>query len=230
VNIVLVHGSYHGAWCWDLLTPELQRLGHSVTSVELPVSDRTAGATEYAEAILDQADWADPPVLVGHSMSGLVIPLVAANRPVRQLVFLAAFLPRPGMSAADQRQTEPIDAPTAPVTSEWTDLGDGLWAVGPDTATELFFHDAPPDVIAWAVQRLRPQSYRVMTEVSPLATWPTVSSSYIVCRDDRALNPDWAREAARERLGVQAVELDGAHSPFLSRPAELARTLESLIS
>ena len=50
----------------------------------------------------------------------------------------------------------------------------------------------------------------------------------IVCRDDRALNPEWARTAARARLGVDAVELDGGHSPFLTRPAELARLIDTL--
>jgi pimeloyl-ACP methyl ester carboxylesterase len=102
--------------------------------------------------------------------------------------------------------------------------------IGPNTATELFFHDAPRKVAAWAAGRLRPQSYRVMNEPSPLVAWPSVESDYIVCRDDRAVNPAWGRIAARERLGVEAVEMDGSHSPFLTRPAELADVIDSLIS
>jgi len=50
-----------------------------------------------------------------------------------------------------------------------------------------------------------------------------------VCRDDRAINPDWVRTAARVRLGTEAVEIDGGHSPHLSRPAELAALLDSLV-
>jgi pimeloyl-ACP methyl ester carboxylesterase len=230
VKIVLVHGSYHGPWCWDLLTPELERLGHEVVSVDLPVSDPAAGAAAYADAIFDQVDWTEPPVLVAHSMAGLVIPLVAGRQAVSRMVFLAAFLPRPGMSATEQRQVEPIDSPIPPQTAEWTDLGDGVWMVGPDTARELFFQDASADVAEWAIGHLRPQSYRVMTEVSPLVEWPSPPSSYIVCRDDHALNPDWARQAARERLGVEPTELDGGHSPFLTRPAELAEVLHQLVS
>jgi len=75
---------------------------------------------------------------------------------------------------------------------------------------------------------LRPQSYRVMNETTPLTAWPDVESRSIVCRDDRALNPSWVRAAARERLGVEAIELGGAHSPFLTRPGELAQVLHSL--
>jgi pimeloyl-ACP methyl ester carboxylesterase len=163
-------------------------------------------------------------------MGGLVIPLVAARRRVSRLVFLAAMLPRPGVSVADQRKAEPIDGLIAPKTAEWTDLGDDVWMIGPNTATELFFHDAPRKVAAWAAGRLRPQSYRVMNEPSPLVEWPSVESDYIVCRDDRAVNPAWGRVAARERLGVEAVEMDGSHSPFLTRPAELADVIDSLIS
>jgi pimeloyl-ACP methyl ester carboxylesterase len=103
-----------------------------------------------------------------------------------------------------------------------------VWSVGPDTATELFWHDAPPEVAAWAVARLRPQAYLVMNETSPLTAWPAVPGAYIACRDDRASNPEWGRRAARERLGVEAVELDGGHSPMLSRPAELAEVLDRL--
>jgi hypothetical protein len=67
-----------------------------------------------------------------------------------------------------------------------------------------------------------------MNEITPLTAWPDVASRSIVCRDDRAINPDWVRSAARDRLGTTAIELDGAHSPFLTRPAELARLLDSM--
>jgi pimeloyl-ACP methyl ester carboxylesterase len=228
MDFVLVHGAYHGAWCWDFLTPELERLGHRVVTVDLPISDPSLGAADYARAIEDALDPDTEPVLVGHSMTGLVIPLVAARRPIRRLVFLAAFLPSPGKSVSDQRSVEHIDAGLPPVHVEWTDLGDDVWMIGPRTATELFFHDAPPAVARWAMQRLRPQSYRVLTEITPLTTWPDVECRSIVCRDDRAINPVWVRSAARDRLGVQAIELGGGHSPFLTRPSELARLLDSI--
>ena len=228
MDIALVHGSYHGAWCWDFLRPELERRGHRVITMDLPISDPTLGAADYAKTIEDALDADTEPIVVGHSMAGLVIPLVAAHRPVRRLVFLAAFLPTPGKSANDQRATEPIDGRVPPSSAEWTDLGDDVWMVGPNTATELFFHDAPAAVARWATQRLRAQSYGVLKEITPLAAWPDVESRSIVCRDDRAINPAWVRAAARERLGVEAIELPGAHSPFLTRPRELAQVLDSL--
>jgi pimeloyl-ACP methyl ester carboxylesterase len=229
MDIALVHGSYHGGWCWDLLRPELERLGHRVLTPDMPISDPGLGADAYAQAVEDALGTVAEPVVVGHSMSGLVIPLVAARRPVRKLIFLAAFLPTPGKSVNEVRGTEPIDGRVAPTTAEWTDLGNDVWMVGPNTATEVFFQDAPPDIARWATERLRPQSYHVMNETTPLETWPDVECRSIVCRDDRAINPDWVRAAAHDRLGVEAVEIDGGHSPFMSRPAELAQLLHNLL-
>jgi pimeloyl-ACP methyl ester carboxylesterase len=228
MDIALVHGSYHGAWCWELLRPELERLGHRVITMDLPISDPALGAADYAQVVEEALDPKSEPMLVGHSMAGLVIPLVAAKRPIRRLVFLAAFLPSPGKSADEQRTSEAIDGRVPPVSAEWTDLGEDVWMIGPKTATELFYHDAPAPTARWAAQRLRAQSYAVLKETTPLAAWPDVESSSIVCRDDRAINPDWVRAAARERLGGAAIELVGGHSPFLTRPDELARILDAL--
>jgi hypothetical protein len=227
--LVLVHGSYHGAWCWERLAPELERLGHTVTAVDLPIRDPAAGASAYADAIEAQVDWAEPPAIIGHSTAGLTIPIVATRRPVRQLVFLTAMLPKPGLSANEQRAAEPIDGAGPSGSAEWTDLGDDVWLVGPKTATEMFFPDAAPLDAAWAASKLRPQSYRPMNELTPLTEWPDVALAYIVCRDDRAVNPDWARLAVRERLGIEPVEIDGGHSPFITRPMELAALIDSIL-
>jgi len=228
MHLVLVHGSYLGAWSWELVTPELERLGHTVTTVELPISDRAAGGSDYADTVIAAVDWRVPAVVVGHSMGGLVVPLVASRVPVVRMIFVAGYLPRPGECVLDQHLEERIDSPFAPSTSEWTDLGEGVWSVGPATAREIFFHDAPEDIATKAIERLRPQAYRVITERTPLVEWPPVPSWYIVLRDDRIVNPTWGREAARSRLGVEAVELPGGHCPLLSRPTDLARTLAEL--
>ena len=69
-----------------------------------------------------------------------------------------------------------------------------------------------------------------MTEITPLTAWPDVESRSIVCRDDRTINPAWVRTASRERLGIEPVEISGGHSPFLTRPVELALALDQLMT
>lgn len=72
---VLVHGGYHGPWCWDRLIPELELRGHWAVAVDLPIGDPGAGAAEYADAIVDVAREMGDVILGGHSMDGLVLPL-----------------------------------------------------------------------------------------------------------------------------------------------------------
>jgi pimeloyl-ACP methyl ester carboxylesterase len=228
MDIVLIHGSFHGAWCWEPVRPHLEQRGHRVIPVDLPVSVPGMGGAEYAQTVLEAIEDSVEPAVVAHSMGGLVAPLVAAHREIRSLVFLAAFLPKVGTSAQAQRGLEPIDPQVLPRTAQWTDHGNNVWGIGPDTATELFYSDLPVETAQWAVGHLRPQCYDVIHEVTPLAAWPDVKSSVIVCEDDRAINPDWVRSAARDRLGVDAVGIPGSHSPFLSRPAELAALIDRL--
>jgi hypothetical protein len=75
--------------------------------------------------------------------------------------------------------------------------------------------------------RLRPQFLTPFTERCPLDAMPDVARRYILCREDHIVNPEWSRRVAAERLGVEAVELPGSHSPMASRPDELANILLS---
>ena len=225
VNFVLVHGAYHGPWCWDRLVTELEKLGHTTQAVDLPVENPTIGADGYADVIAGAIDQ-DDSVVVGHSMMGLAIPLVPARRQVHRLVYLCAFVPAIGSSFNEVRARESVEPDRRLQNVQFTEIGGNVWTIGPDTARELFYHDAPPGLAEWAIPQLRPQAYRIMGEATPLTTWPDVASSYILCRTDRAVDPGWARMVARERLGAEAIEMDGGHSPFLTRPAELAVLLD----
>lgn len=213
----LVHGAWHGAWCWDRLVPELEALGHGAVAVDLPSHDPNAGLADYAAAVAAAAAGAD--VLVGHSFGGLTIPLVPAKR----LVFLCALIPEPGRSLADQLAANPRMMFDPPGRSR-DDLNRSFW-IDRDDAIEVLYHDCDRDEAEWAVSRLRPQGRPPNLEPCPLERLPDVPCAYILCTDDRIVSPEWSRRAARERLGVDPIELPGGHSPFLSRPGELARAL-----
>lgn len=196
--------------------------------MDLPIADPAAGASVYAETVVAASSDLASPVVVAHSMSGVALPLVATLRPVAKMVFMSAFIPVPGSSLADQRSREPIDPDVSLAEAEFTETDEGVFVVGAATAKEMFYNDVPGEVAEWAVGRLRPQAYRFMHETTPLESWPDVESGYILCRADRAVNPGWSRQAAKDRLGVEAHEIEGGHSPFLSRPAELADLLHEI--
>ena len=97
--------------------------------------------------------------LVGHSLGGLTIPLVAAERPVRKLVFLCALLPVPGLSLVDQLRREPeIFVPGFDRGVARDELGRSYWRDSEDAAVELLYGDCPRQLASWAVARLRPQA------------------------------------------------------------------------
>jgi pimeloyl-ACP methyl ester carboxylesterase len=96
-----------------------------------------------------------------------------------------------------------------------------------DDEIALFYQDVPPELAAEALKRGRPQSEARMHEPSPLKTWPDVPTRVLLCRDDRLFPPSFLRRVAEERLGITPDEIDGGHTPALSRPKELAERLEA---
>ena len=227
-TFVLVHGSWHGAWCWERLIPELEHHGHDAIAVDLPCDDIEAGCAAYAEVVIAQtARLGEDLVLVGHSLGGLTIPLVAAARPARKLVYLCAVLPRLGLSLVDQLEQEPAILTLGFGQGIAQDeLGREYWA-DEDKAIEAFYLDCPRQLASWAAARLRHQARAPGLEPCPLAQWPAVECVSVLTTDDAVVNPRWSRTAALEQFGATTLELPGGHSPFLSRPAELAEALVS---
>lgn len=103
----LVHGSAQGPHGWDLLVRELNALGHECVCPELPFDNPEAGAATYARAIADAVAGSDRPIVAGHSISGLFLPLVPDYTSVARLVYLAAVIPQPGQSLMTQHHNNP---------------------------------------------------------------------------------------------------------------------------
>jgi pimeloyl-ACP methyl ester carboxylesterase len=229
-TFALVHGGYHGAWCWEQLTPLLKQGGHDVVVMDLPLEDGAATFDTYADVVCAAlADCGDDVVLVGHSYAGNTIPLVAARRPIRHLVYLCAMIPDIGRSLADQLADKPEMLNPA-YERGLSDLDEQLcqgWA-DLDLAREVFYDDCDEHVAQAAINRLRPQSVYPAIQPCSLAEHPRVQTTYVVCSDDQMLRPEWSRHAVRERLNAELIELPGHHSPFYSRPSVLADVLLGL--
>lgn len=226
----LVHGAGHGAWCWERLAPILEARGHRVFTMDLPCEDQTAGNERYAEVVDRAIPAANDLVLVGHSLAGLTVPLVAARRPVARLVFLCAQVPEFGRSLFDQVQANPeLYHPVSRTHSGRLTADDGTVTFRDEAAArDVFFQDCTPADVSWAFARLRPQAAAPRREVCPLSSWPPGDRAYILCREDHAISTAWSRRVARERLGVEPIELGGGHSPFISQPSALADVLDRL--
>jgi pimeloyl-ACP methyl ester carboxylesterase len=228
VTFGLVHGAHHGSWCWEKLTPELEHRGHRVLAVDLPTEDPQAGAAEYA-AIVETAfgGAGDDLVVVGHSLGGLVIPLIASARSVRQLIFVAGMLPRPGKTQQEVLSAEPDMVLPGPEGGAYRGPG-GETRWRPEAAARYFFAGCPAEVAAWAASRLRGQCWKITSEVTPLLAWPSVPCSYVLGTRDSVINPVWSRRAVPAVLGAAAVEIDAGDSPFLDAPKAMAQILDEL--
>ncbi|MBJ7456766.1 MAG: alpha/beta hydrolase [Thermoleophilia bacterium] len=214
-TFALIHGAGDVGWYWHLVEDELRRRGHGTLAPDLPCDDDSAGLGEYADTVADAIGEATDVVLVAHSAGGFTAPLVCERVAVDLLVLVAPMIPAPGEPLADYWAN--------------TRYGD---AAGEDFDDEvaLFYQDVPPDLAAEALSRGRPQSEARMGEPWPLRAWPEVPTRVVICRDDRVFPPGYLRRVARERLGITPDEIDGGHTPALSRPLELADLLESYVS
>jgi len=226
-TFALVHGAWSGAWCWERLAPELEARGHRVVAPELPCDDPAATMTTYADVVVRALEGEpDDLVLVGHSLAGCTIPLVAARRPVGRLVYLCAIVPIPGRSHGEQLRAEPdtlvpgaldgLGPPDALDRTSWADE---------EATRRALFADCPDDVARDAFARLRPQARAPYREPCPLDAFPPAPATYVRCAEDRVIDGDWSRRVASGRLEAGLVDLPGDHSPMLSRPAALAGVL-----
>ena len=224
----LIHGAYHGAWCWDNVSAILRSRGHAVASPDLPSEDPTAGAYEYASAALEGFQELDNDlIVVGHSLAGLIIPIVAARRPVQAMVFLSAMLPRIGIAQRDVLGREKDMLLPSSVGSTWSAAGVTYYRS--EHAVKRFFGDCPESVAVAAAARLRGQCWKVLDEQCPLVEWPAVPSYYILGTEDQVVNPTWARRMVPSVLGVAPIELPVGHAAFLTAPELLVQALSVVV-
>jgi pimeloyl-ACP methyl ester carboxylesterase len=228
-TIVLVHGAWHGAWCWSYVQAgltdrgvpslALDLPGHGVSP--LPLGDLYGDAAEVQRVL---ATIEGPVVLVGHSYGGTVITEAAVDRPnVAHLVYLAAFCIDVGESLME----------TSMGWHEHPDLGDAM-EMRDDGASVLradgialgLYGSCSIDQVAVAARLLDAQPMATFAQPIRTATWRTIPSTYVVCAEDRAIVPSLQRHMATRCNEV--VELDTDHSPFFSAVDDTVELLARL--
>jgi pimeloyl-ACP methyl ester carboxylesterase len=223
-TVVLVHGAWHGSWCWDAVVRELDDAGIATVTVDNPSVARVPSSLDddaaHLRAVLDAVG--GPVLLVGHSYGGAVISAAGDHADVAHLVYVTAFALDEGESVVANDLTGGEDVQLADALQFDTETV----TVQPSRAIEFFFHDCDREVATAAAARLRPMSMAAMTGTTSVAPWRAKPSTFVLCTDDRAVPPALQRSIAK-RLGA-TVEIPSSHSPFLSRPRELAALLREL--
>ena len=233
MHFVLVHGSWHGGWCWDGVVAALAKAGHTADAPTLP-----GCGGEYADASLTLADLAGcvddvvedaraPTVLVGHSSAGLLLQAVAPrhSRKLVRVVALSAIMVPTGQPVIDLFPPEMAKSLTAEVEAS----GNNTMPVNPDFIRNVVMageSDADKNAL---LSRLSPQPFALYTtriDAKPFAE-STVPRSAIVPKGDLAFGPGGFIALAKA-AGVtfdRVVEPSGGHEIMVTAPAAATRAL-----
>jgi pimeloyl-ACP methyl ester carboxylesterase len=234
-TFILIHGSWHGGWCFDDIKALLEAQGHEVIAPDLP----GMGGDEAELRAVTMQGWADftadlcrkaqqrPVVLAGHSRGGLVISQAAETAPeaIDALVYICAMMVPDGMSRADFKAIEganpAFDDIIIPIYDGAGTLADAV------LGGAVFAQLSPPDKVEAAMARLvaEPHGARVTKMQLTAERFGSLPRTYVECTGDRTIPITSQRVMQQYVPGARVVTLDADHSPFLSRPQDLADAL-----
>jgi pimeloyl-ACP methyl ester carboxylesterase len=232
-EVLLVHGAWHGGWCFDRVVALLTAAGVPVVAPDLPGHGDDAGPfsdlhgdAERVTAVLDRMSEV---ILLGHSYGGAVITEAGIHPAVRHLVYLSALALDYGetCSAAAVEESAGISHQGRPDLSESMQFHDhDVSTLLPGAETSLY-QDCSAADITWAMARLGPQPMLNLSQEPREVAWRTKPSTYLVCTEDQTIHPDLQRILARRCTTSQ--EWSTGHSPFLSHPEQVRDLLLSLV-
>lgn len=238
--VLLVHGAFHGAWCWAGLQAELDRRGVPSFAIDLPGHGASAepltdlhGDAEAVSRALERIG--SDVVLVGHSYGGAVISQADLGGRVSRLVYLAALAPDVGEDPAGVMAAFPAPArsgegerpePSAASGPLFVRQPDGTLGADPALGPRVFYNTCTPLEQAAALARLCTQKASTFKQPTTRANWRDVPSTYIRCLQDKAVPLGGQDQQAARCTNV--VDIDTDHSPFLCAPGPLADLIAPL--
>ena len=200
--VILVHGLYHQTSHLGSLANQLRERG---CAVHVPHLHRGSLANDTAavQQVVDLCDRA--PIAVGHSYGGAVITGLTG---VARLVYIAGFVPDTTESCAS------LGGPQAPVNAWVRPHPSGGTFIPESDAHALFYGDCSPEQAATAARNLVPQARGHGRGIPYRAAWKHIDSLYLVCAEDRALDPKLQAQMAQRC--TRSVQLQASHSPYIS--------------
>lgn len=234
-TFILVHGAWHGGWCWERIVPLIEAAGHVALAPDLPGmgDDATPFAddvlAQWAEAVAALARGASEPViLVGHSRGGIVISEAAERAPeaVRLLVYVTAFLLPAGESLFANVAARPPG--TGPVMA--IDGAAGMCTVEASDRHGRFYHLCSDADAATAAGRLCREPLEPLGRGLRIsdANFGRIPRAYIEATHDQAITLEHQRAMQRLFPCDRVITLESDHSPFYSARDALAEALVGL--
>lgn len=226
-RIVLVHGAWHGAWCFAALQHALDELGVPSLAIDLPghgvstapLTDLYGDAQHVADVL---ALLGEPVVLVGHSYGGAVITEAAVRHAdVAHLVYLTAFALDRDERVGDVLAAVPDARVALGAAIRFRD--DGTSVLDHELAVPALYGDCSPAAVHAALPRLSPQPMGNFGQPVTGSPRDHVPSTYVRCTGDQAIHPAH-QDLMAARCG-EVVTFDCDHSPFLSRVDDTAALL-----
>ena len=228
-RFVVVHGAWLGAWCWDGVVAAIRSRGHQAVAIELPGHGRDTtpvGAislASYVERVIAAVDGGGQrPVLVGHSMAGIVLSQVAEARPelVQSLVYVAAYLLASGQSIveASAAASDSLVGPNMVPAPDWSTI-----SIKPEALREVFAADAPPAELERLQSLARPEPaapFNAQIGVTN-ARFGSVPRYYVKTSNDRAVTPKLQDAMLAKTPCAEVVSMATSHTPFFAKPLEL---------
>jgi pimeloyl-ACP methyl ester carboxylesterase len=235
-HFVLVHGAWHGAWCWYNVQEQLIDIGHQATVLDLPghgirfEDPLDISLEDYRDAVTDLLDtFREPVILVGHSMGGIVISMAAEARPdkISTLVYLAAFMVRNGQSLLDVAVTDTASL----VLPNLIPLPEqGIIDINRTAIIDMFYHLSDPEFYYLAATLLRPDP--IIPFDTPLQltreNYGSVDRIYIYTTEDQAITPFLQHMMTDAQPCLATFSIRSDHSPFFSEPKKLRKILEDI--
>jgi pimeloyl-ACP methyl ester carboxylesterase len=239
---LLVHGAWHGAWCWDKVIPLLEAKGHKAIAVDLPGHGDDIGRTtdisldDYVNGVVRTAnDQKGQVILVGHSMAGIVISQAAeklGSEKISALIYLDAFLPRDGESLfalveATLKNLTPNSRKPNLIENIIISEDHKTNSVNREMVAQIFYHDCSEEDKKFALARISKEP------IAPLATplrltddvYGAIPKYYILCTESKDMDKTFLSTHVPCK---KVYRLASSHSPFFSMPEKLVEILNEI--
>ena len=227
-NIILIHGAWHGPWCFDKLLPKLNK-SHNIIVPTLPCvsyDNNEINLKFYNQIIFNELNkLSEPAILVGHSLAGLILCELGTKYPdkIAKLIFIAGFIPENNNNLLSCSK-EDTDADMSLAFMPPNDKT--ILTLNPENIANFLYNNCNKEDKQWAVDKLQPQKLtpfndKVCYDVSILKK---IKKLYIECKYDKAVSLNMQRKM-HQRINCETVLLDSCHSPFICMPDKIAEII-----